>query len=1236
LSYTEIQQLLVKISERAKAIAKTSNLSNFPDLSFLAKVVEQLRSHEHIDEREVIPLSATERKIFVAATSEVLFPEWKLPPYMLKGTDYTPITNLKDGLAHPRSHGGGYLVLESFNAIARAAEKDEDAKSWMGLAGDRVFTPRTLDQFDVMMHSILANIGKANPPLYFKEALAIYRELKDGWYPPWSMGERRGRRYTKKAKDAPVMTGCYFSDMLWLDHKHAIGMIPPSFGMRKVLELRRKMLKEGYFNSVLTTKKIKDVMVKLCGEDVDFKTAISSQSGEIIGVGVKKCFNLIDVEESVMNDLSSWPELMQFVKKESDTISLTKRLVGLMHITSSANFLWTDTPIVAARSQFSKVAEIFEPPRPKTVDAESGHIYEYYTKHDPVYQAIDSLYADLPCPSDLNSSFIRDLTTNSAGVLPSSVEEKISDLPQVLQKLARSKIGLVAIFGETLNDYDTIIEQLNNPTRTLFREQILRRPRLVAGVDIAKQLAPHVGKRISKTIYGRNPTFVSGKTDNSAGDARLQLRGTGTPNVLNIYSDVPSFDGSDSLPIQEYVRSKYMASVKNYDVMGKYKGYFAVPPTPRRIYTYNEVGEIIHSSIAAVSSPWTAWRLASSTTPYNVIRGDDRRIDLSSATLQSGLFDTSIQGSTITGSVGKCVQEEFSAQSPETANSGDDFAGLLASFDYAKDAREVGEYIRARMAAVGFSAENNFSSIFSEFLQIGALCGQVLSYGHRLSPFTAERFDARHPLDNYGSTFGIFAEELGRCHFPDELTRRMHTFAFVASHLRASFNCKDRTARKTRSGMHIKIPQCAMYMRYNVPFPSFKGGIPSSSFAFGGESKKFELFAQVFGLRSTDEARKDDETMVGVIINNLSKYFGVATDDPVVFANLEKGKKKLIRSGFFERNVLKRIDPSKASLIDLKRTLVYSKINVAVAPDRSTFDETDLALIEKYAQNIDNQLDKDKYRASAAADYRVRELGVNIPDRLLYHRTNFFKLTGAYAAAISGEDYWARMDSFIDSEFVRLIQKSIPDLFDGRLPLFDVGVDVNRERQVLDPKIVSALRVTAPAPYTMLSEDGRLCMARCGTSGVRTNSIAVLDRATEFDYLSNNTQAWERIVREIAISPEPATAALLTATAVGLDEKETEVLNTLVSESILSPGGILHITTNKRARFWLSDDAQGVVFQVSDANEVLSEHEPALQRTGMAIALMLEGIWGSAAGASSFRMYFPGVWAGLAIRQSTF
>lgn len=1226
--------LLIKtIEKRASSLMSARNFGIMPNCDFIADVAWNLRTHTHIDENAVIPLTATERKAFVAAASEILSKEWNLPQYMLVGTRYKGITFLDDyGVAHPKSEGGGYLMLESYESIAEvAATGDEDAKVWLSLAGDKVFTPRTLDLFDVMFLSTLANLPKSKPSLFFLEAAAIYNSTREGFYPPWAIGTLRGRMYSTKAKKAPVMLGAYFMDMIWLEHKQAIGMFPSSFDQMEMLLFRRELLSRGYFSSILETKKIKDVMVKLCGENTVFDTVMSSETGAIQGVSKKKCKNFLDGEEEVLSAMSKWPQLMRFVKNESDTISLTKRLTGLMHLTSSSNFIWTDIPIVALKSQHSKVAEIFDAPKPKLMD-EDGHVYEYHDPPADIFQMMRAMWIGCPCPRDLNTSFIRDLTSNSAGTIPASIEEDIQKLPRALQGLARSKIGLVAIFGQILNSRELIRDSLESEIRVLFREQILRRPRLVAGLDVAKQLAPHVGKRLSKYIFRIYKSFVSGKTNNSAYDARHQLHGTGHPNMLMGYSDVPSFDGSSQLKLQEYICSLYMGVAAQYDVLNSYKGYFAIPPEVRTVREFDIHGREVTRYKTQISSPRCVWREASKSTPFNKVRGN-RAVQLSHGTLGSGRFDTTLQAGSVTGSVGECVKNRFQHLSPTTDASGDDFQLQVKSFDYEKDSEEIGAYVREQMAAAGFGTENNFSSVFSEFLQIGALCGQVLSYGHRLSPYTSERWDERHRMDMIGSTIGIYGEELGRCHFPDELVRRMHTFCYVAGHMRVSKLTGDKYARTTKAGKHVKIPQVALYIRHNVPFPAFAHDLPSSAYTYGGDAKYFEAFIQTFGLRTVEQATRDDAALITSIGDRLSQ--SVKADNNTINAeDINNAQKKMLRSGFFSRKIEQRLKKERANRIHLKRALAYALINVAVAPDKSTFDDDDLSMMERFAANVNSLLDQHRVNMSASASVKLNELGIEVPDRLLFHRQSFYKIVGVYASRLKNDVYWSRMDAHIDSEFKRFIKMPYGKLFKDKLELFDIAFNVEKEHDVLEGQVLNAMKHCAPAPYCMYSEDGRLCLARCGTSGTRDNSISVLDRAVDFDYLANNTAAWEKIVAQLSNLRTPGDGVQLVAKAVGLDENESQVLSDLVSSEVSSPGGLLHITSNKRARFWMSEDARAITNRVSNANEKLSGERVSVIRTGLALTLMLEGIAGSSTGHGFFDMYFPGPWLGIARRKT--
>lgn len=1213
------------------------------DIKFLYIISLSCNSHLHFPEDIKKPLSSIEMQGICIAISRFYVDNCvnytcegdvsysKLPSWMRIGTVFKNITNLDyAGVAQFINHG--YLTLESFFEINKEYEKDKmnkDVLAWKMLAESNIIQPRALDIYHCFFSLLIKSLTyKYISPLLL-EACVIISSLSDGNKFPWVMGSRgKSAILTDKAAKAPVMMGAYFQDIITFEFDRINCMFNDNIEFNKFIDFRRGLLKKGYFHSILQVKKIKEIIINLTTNNEILKTIIVSSSMEMTGMGKKKSQNINDSYDSTIKILDEWPYLKTIIYKTNDNVKIVRNIVSLLHVTTSRSFLWRDLAITAIESQWSKFGGDAEPVTPKMIDVEDDYVYKYKPNTD-MTRKISSYFEGLPQVKNMESKFYQSITTNSHGALPSDILSSKESYPKVLRRLLNSKIGIISFAPEIILNPHTFLDAIHTNTKLTFRLQILRRNRIVEGVGIGDQTIFAAIKKVFDLVMERNDSFNPGKTTGGVLDAQLILMGSGTPTKMCSYSDISGFDSSDPRWLQHFVRTEAVSCFDDYKLNNPTPLYFCMTPQRRKVFVddNSECGKIMTEK--EMSPIEMGLKTLFLVTKGKYIANDDRTIATSLSTLASGAYDTTGQGTVVSAAMGDTAKDNFPHMNIIPKGAGDDFQAVMDYIDFDRESTAVSEYIKKEMLSLGFTVENNFSTVYSEFLQISALCGQILSACYRLSPFTAERFERKHPLEMYGAMYGILSEMKGRVHYLEGLTQMTYILSYVCSNIKVTNQTTDTKRRRIHDSTYISLPQLYFLIRYNIPFPGYYDQShfvnPSSMMAYGGDTKYLELYMLLFGILNKNELYRLDKALFKYVINKLKK-------DNINMFN-PKSYNEFMRA-FYKYSPLinftmKRLRTNIMNNLHVLRALHYLDINISVTPDSRVIDVETKEHLKMRAMQTNANVDKQKHDMSETAFNKLKvDFGIDLPEKIVASRQTVFKLFDVFTASMMDEAYWTYIISKIDMsytynkrhDFKYYFSKWI-NYFNCSLDFLNVDVDFGIAPDILQEFV--------PTPPTMFSIDASITMARRGTYTTPNGlKLSKLDRATHYDYLDNNIEIWNRVINDVLRLPtfaERQGAIMQIVKAVGLNIKEERVLRELIDGKNSSPGGVFQITVDPKAQYWLSDDPMHVISRTSRTSFNRNNTSLSQVRSQQGLLLMIESIIGPSLKNKKFELQISGL-----------
>lgn len=1132
----------------------------------------KIRQRSFHDERDHIILTGFEIEVLAIAGSIVLSGAAPLPTWMTKGTSFENKTRL-DPNGVPDPPGSIYFVLESADAVDAWVEKNPDnldGKAWQRLVNSGAVTTRGLDEPGAFFAQMLQYIDRPDMPPLFYEACRIVAALRDGTKFPYKRGPRDTTLMTRQARAAPVALGSYFKDLGALQLWYEMGNIEARVSQHEVINMRRQMLLKGYTDELLKIKSVKDAMFNLIARG-RYCSIDRGAEGSIGPVTFKEAINELGEFDDAMDKIKDYPLVNLLMVPQPDTASLIKRATTLLTICSSSLFIYTDEVLVAMTGQWAKAKGDIKKPIAKYM-SDDGVPLEFHPWDTDIGREIDEIFSRLTTPRDVAEQFIQNLTANSAGVTPEMIEELSADFHEVIKAVIGTKVGFIGAAAQHIDDIHMVTEAMRAPIMTFFRRQKGRRQRQVSGINAMTQLG-FVGGRVLLTQAARmNREYAYAKAYGGAGDARVQMMGTGMSSGFCVSSDIKGFDSSLATAVQTYIRVKAVQLFKDYEYVAKTRNLFAFNSTDVSVVEYDASGVAIGPRTIRISPVAHAYMAASVEVPKYVLSGE-RKVVASHSTLASGTFDTSAIGSHVTAALAKAVQRKFPHLTPRGMGMGDDFVLSATSSHPKKDMVAVSEYINQALSEIGLEGAAVASTVFGEFLQVPAILGCIANYGHRLSVNTIERPTGRNAYEQFSAAASIFSEMVGRAFDPSRVWECMYFQMYVLSFMRVGDEFPLSNYTKKRGGrVFTKVPLLGLAIRYGAPLLSLttsKKSIPvSSDHAFAGGGTQMQVFGLLFGFNSIAESIKFQSEMKETVIKDLRKTKG----------GYRKALRAYFRADRYSKTLFaRRLDVEAFEMLRARDALIHASLNAELPKEAlpQLSDEVSRTL-NQLAHNINSLADRKKLVASTLAAASLAAKGVHVPNSVLYHMKALEKLRGAAIKKLRNEDYWRMVDSAMAENYARLQLKSdfriVSSYFDDMMPVFDIGIDLGRAR-IKDARLATALRHAVPVPATMYGRGSRVDFFRRGEDLVNNSDLTTLDNALGFNYLDSHKSVIVKLVEDVSQLPDRNEAISQVASALNLSMSDEQAFRRLVNNSFVAGSGRIGLTIDNRRVIGMSIDS---------------------------------------------------------------
>nr|QPN36926.1 hypothetical protein [Shenzhen reo-like virus 4] len=325
----------------------------------------------------------------------------------------------------------------------------------------------------------------------------------------------------------------------------------------------------------------------------------------------------------------------------------------------------------------------------------------------------------------------------------------------VLRSVSQVRLYGYLMDAPTYEILDVFVEKLKDHGLCTIRYQNDRRARIVEIVPNTDQAAYAIVYRVFDLLKKLISSIQVGKQRGGLWDALTQIRASGDPNTISIFSDVASMDASTQ-PIMAQFYTLLLADIVDEKRLG-----------PDRYLGFSSGHRQVRSKFGGERTVWvTALGLclravshARAGKEYNL--ADEFfgiTIQAPPTVFESGRYDTTAEHTTTLSIITEWAIEE--AERKLCQNGGvfeqgafgdDQWLTVTSSSpeDRIKSAETVLTILATALRELGFVTETNLSVFVCEFLQQRAFCGALLPQSPRTSVYCDERSSTarRDPID---------------------------------------------------------------------------------------------------------------------------------------------------------------------------------------------------------------------------------------------------------------------------------------------------------------------------------------------------------------------------------------------------------------------------------------------------------------------------------------------------------